>query len=180
MTTGQQPTQGTASGVPSYLPPMPPDRTVAAVRPPAPTSVINAVRLMFLTTAFLVVSVIVTLATKSHLRHVVADRHPDYTSSHLDNVVNAAVISAVVFGVIFIAAYIALALRVRAGRNWARITTIVLAGLGILGALGGLAGSNRTTTSVLLNLLTLALNGSVIFLLARKESSDFFRSLPPS
>jgi len=153
---------------------------VNTVRPPAPPSVINAVRLMFLTTAFLVVSVIVTLATKSHLRHVIAGKHPEYTSSHLDTLVNAAVITSVVFGVIFIVAYIALALRVRAGRNWARITTLILAGLGILGSLSGLAGANRTTTSVLLSLLTLALNGSVIFLLARKESSDYFRSAPPS
>lgn len=182
MTTGSERTNDTTdTGLPSYLPPMPPDRTFQASRLPAPPSVLNATRLMLVTVGFLVISIIVTLATKSHLRSVIAHRHPEYTSSHLDTLVNAAVISFVVVGVIVAAVYAWLAFRVRAGRSWARITTFVLAGLGILGALSGLANaSRRTTISVLLNVLTLALDVAIVVLLARRESSDYFRGAPPS
>lgn len=182
MIDGKEGTTGaadTTSGVPSYPSPMPRDAAIAGSPKSPPPPVVNAVRLMLLNVGFLVVSVIVALATKSHLRSVIAHRHPEYTPSHLDSLVNAAVISGAVFGLIIAAAYTWLAFRVRAGRNWARITTFVLAGLGILSALGGIASRNRTGVAVLLNVVALLLDGSVIWLLARKQSSDYFRGAPP-
>lgn len=165
-----------ASGVlPSYAPAMSHDATITAGHRQPPPQVVSAVRVMLVNVGILVISTVVTLTTKSHLRSVIAHRHPEYTSSHLDTLVNAAVISGVVFGLIFAAAYAWLAFRVRAGRNWARITTFVLAGLGILSGVSGLASNNRTTPSVLLNLLSLVLNGSVVVLLARKPSNEYFR-----
>jgi hypothetical protein len=151
---------------------------VSQQAPPAP--VVNAVRLMLITVGILVISILVTIATKSHLRSVIAHRHPEYTSSHLDTLINAAIISALIFGLIFAAAYTWLAFRVRAGRGWARVVTLILAGLGVLSGLGGLASSTRTTISVLLNLVTLGLNVSLIVLLNRGASNDYFRSRPPA
>lgn len=165
--------------LPAYPAPMTPDPTTGTPRQSPPPPVVTAVRLMLLNAGFLVLSLIVSLATRSHLRSVLAHRHPEYTSSHLDAMVNTAVISGVVFGLIIAAAYTWLALRVRAGRNWARITTFILAGLGIISALGGVASSSRTTVGVLLNLVALLLDGSVIALLARNQSSEYFGSAPP-
>ena len=161
--------------LPAYPAPMTPDATTDTPRQSPPPAVVTAVRLMLLNVGFVVVSLVVSLATRSHLRSVLAHRHPEYTPSHLDAMVNAAVISGAIFGLIIAAAYTWLAFRVRAGRNWARVTTFVLAGLGILSAFGGVASSSRTTVGILLNLVALLLDGSVIALLARKQSSDYFR-----
>jgi hypothetical protein len=62
---------------------------------------------------------------------------------------NVGITIAIVLGVGFAIFYIFLAMKMRAGRNWARITLTVFLGLGVLGGLSNLAGNNPAFTTLL-------------------------------
>ena len=106
--------QGPGPGSP-YGAPMQPAGYGAPPPPvgPAPSSVVNATRLMFVSAALGVIGLIVLLASKNSLRDQVAKKNPEYDAHKLDTVVNAAVAVGIVLGVIFIVLYVLLALQVR-------------------------------------------------------------------
>ncbi len=118
---------------PSGYAPMPGEPAPGPVSAgPAPSSVVNAVRLMFVNVALGVLGLIVLFATKDTLKKDILKHHHSYSASKLDDTVNSAVAIGVVIGIIFIVLYVLLALQVGKGKNWARIVTWVLAGLGVL------------------------------------------------
>ena len=84
----------------------------------------------------------------------------------------------VVFGVAFTVFYIFLASQVRAGKNWARVVTFVLAGLGIVGLITLLRPEPALTR--VFGLISAILDIALIFLLAQRTSADFFTSAPSS
>ena len=77
-------------------------------------------------------------------------------------------------GIILIVLYVLLALQVRKGKNWARIVTWVLAGLGALGGVTNLAQPQAALTKVIAG-IELVLYVVLIVLLALKPSNDYFR-----
>lgn len=70
--------------------------------------------------------------------------------------------------------YVVLALQVRQAKNWARITTWVIAGLGVLSALGSLA-QPEPAISRLVALISGILDIAIIVLLAQRPSNRYFR-----
>lgn len=78
-------------------------------------------------------------------------------------------IGAVVAGA-FAALFILIALHLLRGRNWARITAFVIAGLGILGGLGNLAGNEPGS-----GVVGLALSIAVVLCLTLGQAPAFFR-----
>lgn len=79
--------------------------------------------------------------------------------------------AAVVIGIILLAVgglYVLLGLRVRQGRNWARITAIVLSALGLLGGLSSLGQGDGN------GILNLAFSGAIIYLLAFDAKAKAF------
>jgi hypothetical protein len=80
---------------------------------PAPSSVMNAVRLMFVAATLGVVSLIVALSTKSTLRSAIVKKNPDFDSQKINTAVNVAIVAGVVFGIVFITLFVLLALQVR-------------------------------------------------------------------
>ncbi|HET9187706.1 MAG TPA: hypothetical protein VFN80_07120 [Acidothermaceae bacterium] len=167
--------QGPGPGSP-YGAPMQPAGYGAPPPPvgPAPSSVVNATRLMFVSAALGVIGLIVLLASKNSLRDQVAKKNPEYDAHKLDTVVNAAVAVGIVLGVIFIVLYVLLALQVQKGKNWARIVTWVLAAIGVLSALASLAQTN-TGGSRATGLIGGVIDLAIIILLAQKASNDYFR-----
>jgi hypothetical protein len=144
-----------------------------AVGPP-PSSVLNAVRLMFVGAAFAVVSAIVAISTKSTIKSKIAAKNPDFDAQKLNTAVNVTIGTIVVFGIIGIILFIWLALKVRKGRNWARIVTWVLTGLGIITALGSLAQNVAGATRVV-DLIGGVLDVAIVVLLMQKTSNAFFK-----
>jgi len=144
-------------------------------RGPAPASVLNAVRLMFIRAALGVVGLIVLLATKDTLKKAILKKNPTADASRLDSLLNSAIAVGIVVGIIFIVLYVLLALQVRKGKNWARIVTWVLAGLGILGALASLA-QPEPALSRLVTFVGAVLDIAIIVFLAQRPSNDFFRT----
>jgi hypothetical protein len=155
--------------MPSAQPPGPPP-----ARGPAPSSVTLAVRLMLLNAAIGIVSVIVLFATKDTLRDEIRANNLDKSTSDIDSLVNTAITIGLVFAVILLVLYVLLALQVGKGKNWARITTWVFAGLGVLSALSSLART-APALSKTFSLIGGALDVAIIVLLAQRASNDYFR-----
>jgi len=141
---------------------------------PAPSSVMNAVRLMFVAAALGVVSLIVALSTKSTLRSAIVKKNPDFDSQKINTAVNVAIVAGVVFGIVFITLFVLLALQVRTGKNWARVVTWVITGLGIVSALASL-GQTVAPASRVVGLVSGILDVAIVVLLLQKPSNAFFK-----
>jgi magnesium-transporting ATPase (P-type) len=167
------------SGTQSGYTPMPgePARGSDTVGP-APSSVFNAVRLMFFNVAIGVLGVIVSFATKDSLRKEVLKQHHDYSAKKLDDVVNASIVAGLVIAIIFVVLYALLALQVGKGKNWARIVTWILAGLGVLGSLTSFAQPEPAVSRVV-TLVGGVIDLAIIVLLAQRASNQYFRKTPP-
>jgi len=163
-------------GSPEY-PPMPPEPPPYSEveRGPAPASVISAVRLMFVRAALGLVGIIVVLATKDTLKEEILKNNQTADAARLDSLLNTALAIGVVVGLVFIVLYVLLALQVRAGKNWARVVTWVLAGLGAFFGLLSLA-QPAPVFSRLISLVTIVLDIAIIVFLARRPSAEYFRS----
>jgi len=172
------------TGQPAYRPPLPPAPSYGAMPPaeygqpvvvgPAPQSVVLAVRLMFVAAVLGLVSLVVALSTKSTLRADIAKKNPDFDSAKLNTAVNVAIGAGVVFGIIFIVLFILLALQVRKGKNWARVVTWVITGLGIISALASL-GQTVAAASRVVGLVSGLLDIAIVVLLLQKPSNAFFK-----
>jgi hypothetical protein len=175
--------QNDAANQPAY-PPLPAAPGYGAMPPAeygqrapigkAPSTVVNAVRLMFVSAAIGVVSLIVALSTKSTIRAKIAKKNPDFDAQKLNTAVNATIAIIVVFGIIFIVLFVLLALQVGKGKNWARIVTWVITGLGILSALASL-GQSVSAASRVVDLVAGLLDVAIVVLLLQKPSNAFFK-----
>jgi hypothetical protein len=152
--------------------PRPPEGWAVPQRGERPPSVTNAVRLMFLRVGIGIISLIVLFATKDDLKKQILDDN----SSATDSTVNAALAVGAVVGIIFLLLYALLAVQVSKGRNWARIVTWVLAGLGILFTLVGL-GTPAPATSRILSIIDLVIDVGIVVLLAQPTSNRYFKPL---
>lgn len=159
------------------MPPGPPPQKMPAKGPP-PSTVRNAVLLMFISAGLSLIGLIAEFALKSQLRDQIANNNPNADSQKLDNLVNTAVTVAVVVGVVLLVLYVLLALQVRKGKNWARIVTWVFAGLGALSLVSTLVGAAPTTNRVLSGIGGI-IDIVLIILLALAPSNEYFRKPAP-
>jgi hypothetical protein len=128
---------------------------------------------MYAGAAISAISLIVTLATISNLRTAIHNANPAFSASKLHSAEMAAVVLAIVFGLIGIGLWIWMARANRAGKNWARITATVFFGLDTLSLLVGFRQAEPALSRVVSLLVWLAGLGAVI-LLWQKVSSAYF------
>jgi hypothetical protein len=128
---------------------------------------------MYAGAAITAISLIVTLATISNLRTAIHNANPAFSASKLHSAETAAVVLAIVFGLIGIGLWIWMARANRAGKNWARITATVFFGLDTLSLLVGFRQAEPALSRVVSLLVWLAGLGAVI-LLWQKVSSAYF------
>jgi len=117
---------------------------------------------------------VVTLLTVDSIKEQVRTASPTLDQSMVDTAAGVAIGAAIFFGIIGIGVWILLAFQVRAGKNWARIVTFVFAGLGLLIGLASFAQPSSAFSHVLL-LLAVATDITLIVLLTRGPSAEFFR-----
>jgi hypothetical protein len=141
--------------------------------PTPPPSVQNAVRLMYVGAAISAISLIVTLATISSLRTAIHNANPSLSASKLHSAETAAIVLAIVFGLIGIGLWIWMARANNAGKNWARITATVFFGLDTLSLLASFRQAEPALSRVVSLLVWVAGLGAVI-LLWQKISSAYF------
>lgn len=161
-------------GYPAAPPPPPGWQQPAPQRGAPPSSVLNAFRLMLVTAALSVIGIVTTFATKDDLRHRLRQANVNADTARLDTLVNTAITISLVVAVVFLVLYVLLAFKVRAGRNWARIVTWVLAGLGALNLLSALS-TTATPLSRILGVISGIIDIVIIVLLAQRPSNDYFR-----
>lgn len=162
-------------GASSGYDPMPAAAPLGPVtRGPAPAPITAAVRAMLVRAALGLIALFLVFATKSSMRDQIAKRSPSLTKAQIDTAVTVGVAFVVILGTVFIVLYVVLALQVAKGKNWARITTFVLAGLGVLGTVLSLL-QPAPVLSRLVSLITGVLDIAIIVLLARRPSGEYFR-----
>lgn len=142
----------------------------------APKEVIQATQLMFVRVAIGLISAIITFASGDAIKTSIRDRDPSLSTDQINSAYAVGVVVAVIFGVIFAALYVLLAIQVRKGKNWARIVTWVLAGLGVLSGLLGLFGTG-TGLEKIIAVLLLLVDAAIIVLLTRKPANQYFTAM---
>jgi hypothetical protein len=138
-----------------------------------PNEVVRAVQLMFVRVALGVLNALLAFASADAIKDSIRENDPSLTPEQVDSAFAVAIGITVFFGLVFAALYVLLAIQVRKGKNWARIVTWVLAGLGVLGGLLGLLGTGTGLEKVLA-VIVLLVDLAIIFLLATKPANQYF------
>jgi hypothetical protein len=142
-------------------------------RPPAPTSVQTAVKLMYAGAALSLIELVVSLATIASLKSAILKKFPNYSSTQVHSAEVAIVAGVVIEAVIAIGLWLWMARANGAGRNYARITGTVLFAVYTLFLLLDLRRPSAGIGLVFAALVWLAGLGAVV-MLWRKDSSEYF------
>ena len=158
----------------SYAPmPSEPGRAPATAGA-APSSVRNAVTLMYVRAALGVVGIVILLATKDTLKKDLLKKNPTADAAKLDSLFNTAIAAGIVGAVVFLVLYVLLAMQVAKGKQWARIVTLVLAALGVLSMLVSFA-STMPALSHVISVVSGLLDLAILVLLLTGGSGAYFR-----
>ena len=148
-------------------------KPVELERPPAPSSVVNAVKLMYAGAAVSTVSLIISLANISGTKAAIRRARPNLTATQV-NQLNTFIISlAIVSGLLGIGLWLWMARANNQGKSWARIVSTVLFGLATLDMIG--VFSQPKTLLVVFPVLTWLVGLGAVWLLWRPESTAFFK-----
>jgi hypothetical protein len=181
----QAPAPGSTAGEQPAYPPMPPPPPfqyetpgAAAAEATPPSSLLTAVRLMYVGAALSTIFLIVGLTQRGPLRDQIADDQPQLSADELDAAVAVGTAVAVIIGLISVGLWIWMAVMNRKGRSWARIVATVLGGLNIVFTLIGLTQNVGIDTIV--NIVSIVLAAAILWLLYRPESSAYYAAMSGS
>jgi hypothetical protein len=124
-----------------------------------------------------VIGIIAILITFARLNTIVDNFLADHPTADRDST-RAAVVFTSVIGLIISVLLLGLALKIRGGRNWARIVAIVLAVLGILGGLAQFAQPYGGALAAL-DVVRLLLSAAILVLLLMPASNAYFKAPRP-
>ena len=143
-------------------------------RPPAPPSVVNAVKLMYAGAAVSTVSLIISLADIGGIKAAIRKARPSLTAAQVSQLNTFIISLAIVSGLIGIGLWLWMAWANNQGKNWARIVSTVLFCLATLD-LVGVFSEPKTVLGLVFPVLTWLVGLGAIFLLWRPESTAFFK-----
>lgn len=146
-----------------------------ATRPEPSSSILAAVRLMYVGAGLQALGIIFSLLTRGQLRDQFAEQQPELTQEELDTAVAVGVGGIVVIGLLAIAMWIWMAQANKRGLGWARIVATVLGGLNIAFTLFSLFQS--TGVGFVVQLITIALAAAILFLLFRPDSGAYYNAV---
>lgn len=149
-------------------------KLVEMERPPAPPSVVNAVKLMYAGAAVSTVSLVISLADIGGTKAAIKKARPTWTTAQVNQFDRFIIITAIVSGVIGIALWLWMARASNQGKNWARIVSTVLFGLATLDLIG-VFSQPKTLLGLLFPVLTWLIGLGAVFLLWRPDSAAFFK-----
>jgi hypothetical protein len=147
------------------------DRPVEPDQPPAPQSVLNAVKLMYAGAAVSAVSLIISLATISGTKDAIK---PSLTATQVNQLNTFIIALAVVSGVIGVALWLWMARKNGQGKSWARILSTVLFALATVD-LFGVVSQPKTVLGLVFPVLTWLIGLGAVVFLWRRESTEFFK-----
>jgi hypothetical protein len=150
------------------------DRPVEPDKPPAPQSVLNAVKLMYAGAAVSAVSLIISLTTIGGTKDAIKKAKPSLTATQVNQLNTFIIALAVVSGVIGVALWLWMARKNGEGKSWARILSTVLFGLATLDLFGVLS-QPKTVFGLVFPVLTWLIGLGAVVFLWRRESTEFFK-----
>ena len=148
--------------------------TVEPERRAAPTTVVNAVKLMYAGAAVSTVSLIVSLVSIGGTKSEIRKARPNLTVAQVNQLNTFIIALALLSGIVGIALWLWMARANSQGKNWARIVSTVLFCLATLD-LVGVVGEPKTLLGLIFPVLTWLIGVSAVFLLWRSSSSAFFK-----
>ncbi len=178
------PPQGEPYGGYQSMPDMSAGPSEPAPRASAPSSITNAVKLMYVGAGISLIGIIVSLLSTGDMRASVRDALRQQGKSLdpdiVDQTVTVGIILGVVFGLVGVGLWLWMARMNGNGRSWARIVATVLGGINILFTVVSLGRSTATGVSSVLGIISAILAVVILVLLWRKESSEYYaaRSAP--
>jgi hypothetical protein len=149
-------------------------KPVELERPPAPPSVLNAVKLMYVGAAVSTVSLVITLADIGGLKAAIKKAKPTWTATQVNQYDRLIISLAIVSGLIGIALWLWMSWANKNGKSWARIVSTVLFCLATLD-LVGVFGQPSTAIALIFPVLTWLVGLGAVFLLWRPDASAFFK-----
>jgi hypothetical protein len=143
-------------------------------RPPAPPSVLNAVKLMYAGAVVSAIEVIISFTTIGGLKSAIHQRYPHYTAAQVHTVQVASVTGLVISGLLSIGLWVLMARLNLSGRSWARIVAGVLFAINTL-ELVALFTRPTDVLSVAFAVVLWAMGLGATVFLWRPDSSAFFQ-----
>ncbi|RLK60659.1 hypothetical protein [Actinokineospora cianjurensis] len=142
-----------------------------------PASVENSFKLWVLNALLGVVGFILTLllgvdALRENAAREIAKQNT--TGVDVDTVVTAGLVFAGVLAVGFFALYLLFAFKMRAGRNWARMTLAILGTIGILLSVLGLLTETAAPVDMVINVIQVLIVGTAIYFMFTAEAKAYF------
>ena len=152
---------------------LPPDPSGAPVAPSnmAP-SIVAAVKLMYVGAGLSLLGMLYALATRDEIRDGLAEDDPDMTAGELDRAVNVQTGVTVVVGLSAVGLWLWMAQTNGRGLTWARKVATVLFGLNLIVIVYAL--TQASGFGVVVNIVSIALAGSILWLLYRKDSNAYY------
>ena len=149
-------------------------KPVELERLPAPPSVLNAVKLMYVGAAVSTVSLVITLADIGGLKTAIKKAKPTWTATQVNQYDRLIISLAIVSGLIGVALWLWMSWANKNGKSWARIVSTVLFCLATLD-LVGVFGQPDTAIGLVFPVLTWLVGLGAVFLLWRPDASAFFK-----
>jgi hypothetical protein len=144
------------------------------VRMEPPSSVLNAVRLMYAGAALSALEIILSLVTIGSLKSAIRANNSTLTTSQLHAAETVAIVSVIIGGLIGIGLWLWMAWANRRGRNWARIVSTVLFAINTLGVFISLARPHASVALVFTILVWLVGLGAIV-LIWNKQSTPYYQ-----
>jgi hypothetical protein len=139
-----------------------------------PSSIGLAVKLMWVGAAISAIGIVVAFFQRDELRDQLREADSTLTSSELDTAVSVGLTFVGIIGVISIALWIWMATTNGQGRSWARTVATVLGGLNVVFTGLGFLGDQLTPLNVGFSILGIALAVTILVLLYRPESNQYY------
>ncbi len=169
--------QSRYAGMPQMVPPMP----SGPVALPRPRSMDFAVNLMRLGGVVALLDVFTVFLMQSAIRQSVIDglhkQGKSVDSATVDAGVAAAVIFAIIFGLLGAGLWFWMASANGNGRSWARIVATVFFVISLLSTLGNLTAGSSTVLPTILGLLSVIIGAAAILFMYKRESTDWYRAM---
>lgn len=160
---------------------MPPEGYQQAPAPVGrPAAMDLAVKLMQVGAVLSLLSALSSLLFKSQIRSAVekasAKSSSPLTSDQVNTAVNSAMVVAIIVGLIGVALWLWMASANGKGKSWARILSTIFWVLSLLSLISSVVQGKTPALSLILAILTVVVGAYVLFLLYKKESSEFYRA----
>ncbi|GAA3003585.1 hypothetical protein [Actinokineospora diospyrosa] len=162
------------------MPSAPPinDLLPTAVRPKSVTTsfqlwVVNAILGIV---GFIVTVAIGTDALRESAATALRAQGKAATSAEIDTVVTAGLVFAGIIAAVSFALYLLFAFKMRAGKNWARMTLAILGTIGLIVNVLGLVSEGAAPAGIVVSVIQILLVGTAIYFMFTADSKAYFET----